>query len=126
MTMQQTNREILEDFLDLINRQHRVREAFEKHVVEDYIQHNFTLENGREGAINLIEGLVATPGFEAQVKHFVVEGDMIAQHMYVLFGGNAPALAVMDLWRFENGKIVEHWDIIQEIPPGKVTGVSAV
>lgn len=44
-----TNREIVEDFMDLVNRQHRVREAFERHVSETYVQHNPTLETaGKE------------------------------------------------------------------------------
>jgi predicted SnoaL-like aldol condensation-catalyzing enzyme len=118
-----TNRQIVEDFLDLINRQHRVREAFERHVAERYIQHNPTAGNGREGAIALIERLSATPGFNPAVKRMVAEGDLIAVHMHIQFAGG-PGLAVMDMFRLENGKIVEHWDVIQEVPTLPASGNS--
>ena len=110
-----TNRQIVEDFLDLINRQRRVREAFERHVGDEYIQHNPTAGNGREDAIALIERLSTTPGFNPVVKRMVAEGDLVAVHMHIRFGGS-PGLAVMDMFRLENGKIVEHWDVIQDVP----------
>lgn len=122
--MTQANRQLVEDFIDLINRQHRVREAFERYVSEDYVQHNPTLGNGREGAIALIEGMVATPGFRASVKRAVAEGDLVVTHMHVEFDGDIPGLAVMDMWRIENGKIVEHWDVIQEVPETTASGNS--
>lgn len=118
------NRQIVEEFLDLINRQHRVREAFELHVSEDYIQHNPTAGNGREDAIALIEKLAATPGFGPSVKRIVAEGDLVAVHMHIEFGDEAAGLAVMDMFRLENGKIVEHWDVIQEVPPRTASGNS--
>jgi predicted SnoaL-like aldol condensation-catalyzing enzyme len=110
-----TNRQIVEDFLDLINRQGRVREAFERHDADEYIQHNPAAGNGREDAIALIERLSATPGFDPAVKRTVAEGDLVAVHMHLQFAGG-PGLAVMDMFRLENGKIVEHWDVIQEVP----------
>lgn len=122
MTM--TNRQIIEDFNNLINRESRVREAFERYVSEDYIQHNPTAANGREDAIKLIEGFVAAPGFKASVRRIVAEGDLVVTHLSLEFGGGAPDLAVMDMWRLENGKIVEHWDVIQEVPKTTVSGNS--
>lgn len=110
-----TNRQIVEDFLDLINRQGRVREAFERHVADEYIQHNPAAGNGREDAIALIERLSATPGFNPAVKRIVAEGDLVAVHMHIQFETH-PGLAVMDMFRLEKGKIVEHWDVIQDVP----------
>lgn len=98
-----------------------MRDAFEKYASDDYVQHNPTLGNGREAAIELIEKFVSTPGFHASVMRIITEGDFVATHMHVTFGV-APDLAVMDMWRFKNGKMVEHWDVIQEVPAQTVSG----
>jgi predicted SnoaL-like aldol condensation-catalyzing enzyme len=120
-----TNREIVEDFLDMINTQGRVREAFERHVHETYVQHNPTAGNGREDAIALIEGLASAPGFHPSVKRIVADGDLVAVHMHVRFSeAENSGMAVMDMFRLENGKIVEHWDVIQEVPAETISGNS--
>lgn len=116
-----TNRQIVEEFLDLINRQGRVREAFERHASDRYIQHNPTADNGPDAAIALIEGLSARRGFRASVKRMVAEGDLVALHLHLAFD-DGPDLAVMDMFRLEDGKIVEHWDVIQEVPDQSVSG----
>lgn len=121
--MAMTNRQIVEEFLELINRHRRVREAFERHVSENYIQHNPTAGNGREDAIALIEGLSAAPGFNPSVKRIVAEGDLVAVHMHLQLG-NGPGLAVMDMFRLDEGKIVEHWDVIQDVPEQTPSGNS--
>lgn len=118
-----TNRQIVEELFDLVNRQRRIREAFERHVSEDYIQHNPDCRNGREDAIALIEKLAATPGFSPSVKRIVAEGDLVVVHMHIAFA-EMPDLAVVDIIRLENGKIVEHWDVIQEIPAQTASGNS--
>lgn len=122
--MSQENRRVVEDFLDLINRQGRVREAFERHVSENYIQHNPNAQNGWEDAIVLIEQFAATPGFHPSVKRMVAEGDLVAVHMHIAFADAAAGLAVMDMFRLADGKIVEHWDVIQEVPPQTASGNS--
>lgn len=119
-----TNRQVVEQFLDMINRQRRIRQAFELYVSDQYIQHNPTAGNGRQDAIALIERLAATPGFNPSVKRIVAEGDLVAVHMHVQLGDSHPGLAVMDMFRLADGKIVEHWDVIQEVPARTASGNS--
>lgn len=114
--MSNANRQIVENFLDLINREKKVREAFETYAHENYLQHNPTCELGREGAIKLIEQIVEMAGFNPSVKRLIVEADLVVSHMHLDFGGHAPGLAVVDIWRVEDGKLIEHWDVIQEVP----------
>ena len=77
-----------------------------------YIQHNLAVGDGLEGfgavVANAPEG-----GFKAKVVRAFEDGDFVFLHTeYDFFGPKAG----FDVFRFEDGKIVEHWDIIQPIP----------
>lgn len=122
--MSAENRQVVENFLDLINSHKKVREAFEQYAHQDYIQHNPTSELGREGAIKLIEEITAIPGFRPSVKRMIAEGNLVVSHMHLDFGPHAPGLAVADIWRVEDGKLIEHWDVIQEVPAEIASGCS--
>lgn len=122
----ETNRKIVQEFIDMINYEQRVREAFERHVSENYIQHNPTAQDGREGAIALLEKFVSAPGFQASVKRIIAEHDMVVSHMHLQLEENDPGIAVADIWRLENGKIVEHWDVMQPVPQTTASGNSMV
>lgn len=121
--MAKTNRQIFDQFMELING-NRVREAFETHAREDYVQHNPSIADGREAAIELLESIIGTPGFKPTVHRIVEQGDLIASHLQIEFGDGRPGMAVMDIFRFEDGKIVEHWDVIQAIPEQTTSGNS--
>lgn len=122
--MKQENLQIVDEFLTLLYDKKQVREAFERHVSDHYIQHNPAAENGREAAISFFEGFLATSAVHSSVKRMIVEDNMVAVHMHVQFGDDAPGFAVMDMWRLDNGKLVEHWDVIQEVPKTTVSGNS--
>ena len=122
--MSQANRQIVAEYLSELYDKYQVREAFERHVSADYIQHNPLAENGREAAISFFEGFLNTSATQASVKRMIVENDMVAVHMHLQLGGNSPGFAVMDVWRIDDGKIVEHWDVIQEVPEETANGNS--
>ena len=110
------NRAVICDFADLFYGQRRVREAFERHVSPGYIQHNPTLPDGPAAAVEMLEPMFSQAGARFEVKRILVDGDLAAIH---LFGRGDPATsgaAVVDLYRLERGKIVEHWDVIQPMP----------
>lgn len=112
--MPQGTREVVEAFLQAMATQ-GVRPAFEQYASPDYIQHNPWAAPGREGAIAFIEGLDAK-GHRGSVKRMIVEGNMAATHLHLSYSDGSPDQAIVDLWRVENGKIVEHWDVTQDIP----------
>src|SRR5262245_21854438 len=89
----ETNRQIIENLLDLIERR-QVREAFERYVAEDYVQHNPTAENGRENAIALLEKFVSAPGFRHSIKRIIVDGDLAVTHMHLQLEKDDPGFAV--------------------------------
>jgi predicted SnoaL-like aldol condensation-catalyzing enzyme len=51
-----------------------------------------------------------------EFKRFIAEDDLVAVHTHMVPAPGARGTAVMDVFRLENGKIVEHWDVLQEVP----------
>jgi predicted SnoaL-like aldol condensation-catalyzing enzyme len=111
------NREIVEHFVDLLYRQGRVREAFETYVHEDYIQHNPLAADGRAAAIAALEPYFASqPEAVREVHRIIVDGDLAAVHVRARQNPQDRGVAIVDILRLDNGRIVEHWDVIQPVP----------
>ncbi|MDQ0693038.1 nuclear transport factor 2 family protein [Arthrobacter sp. W4I7] len=110
------NRAAFERFVEIFYTQKRVREAFEFLVADDYRQHNPTIGDGPEEAIRML-----TPKFEGspdslfEVQRILVDGDLAMVHVRAS-GPGRPDAAVADIYRFEGGRIVEHWDVLQPVP----------
>ena len=117
----QANRSIVADFVELLYVRRAVRLAFEKHVAPDYIQHNPSLPDGRDAAIELLEPMFSSPAFIVDVKRVLVDGDLAAIHLHARPTPDALGGAVVDLFRLQGGKIVEHWDVIQQWPETSVS-----
>lgn len=110
------NRAAFERFVDLFYTRKRVREAFEFLVAEDYRQHNPNIADGPESAIAAL-----TPKFDDapearfDVERILVDGDHAMVHVRASYPGR-PDAAVADIYRFADGRIVEHWDVLQAVP----------
>lgn len=91
--------------------------AVDRFVAPDYIQHSRLAEPGRDGLKAFLDwARSATPGAVHDIKRSFVEDDHVTVHYHVRRTPNDPGLAVMDIFRIENGLIAEHWDVVQEIP----------
>jgi predicted SnoaL-like aldol condensation-catalyzing enzyme len=110
------NRAIVTDFARLFYTERNVRAAFETHVSERYIQHNPGLPDGREPAIVALTPKFAKEGASFDIKRILVDGDMAVIHVHARPEPASRGAAVIDMYRLENGKIVEHWDVIQPVP----------
>ena len=105
------------DFLDMVFNQKKVKEGFDKYVGDKYIQHNPIAPDGAEAAVNILGGfLKQVPTWSYTFKHSYVDGDIVIIHSHVRAKPEDRGNAVIDIFRFEKGKIVEHWDVIQAIP----------
>ena len=102
---------------DLMYNQCKPREAIEKYMGDVYIQHNPTVQDGRDGFIEDFEGMIEThPGKKVHFKRVFADGDFVILHCHHEWPGGVD-WAGIDILRFdENGKIVEHWDVLQIIP----------
>lgn len=98
------------------------RKAYEKFCVADVIGHNPTAGQGSE-AIAYIEDEFSR-GLKLTVHRMIVDGDFGAVHMHFTFTDGSPDLAIVDVWRVENGKLAEIWDVQQVVPKTTVSGNS--
>ena len=107
--------------------------ALDEVMVADWIAHNPTEGNGRDALKELAAGWFQQfPELHADVKRVFADGDFVmAQTHYTINAGDrgndwAPGSgATVDTFRLEDGKIVEHWDVVQRpIPEGSVNGNS--
>lgn len=110
------NRAIVTDFADLFYTQRDVRKAFETHVVPDYIQHNPGIPDGRDAALEFLVPMFSDPQRSFEIKRILVDGDTAVIHVHARPTPDSKGASVFDMYRLENGKIVEHWDAIQTVP----------
>jgi predicted SnoaL-like aldol condensation-catalyzing enzyme len=92
-------------------------EAVEKYVGTEYIQHNPLVADGKQAFIDYFEEMAKSyPTKSIEFVRVIAEKDLVALHTLQTWPGNEQYVT-MDFFRFDgNGKIVEHWDSIQEVP----------
>lgn len=114
---QRTTREIAEGFANLVKAGDN-RTAFETYVSpSNYIQHDPNTLGGRDSVLQMLEGLsVKHPDTVIDIKRTLVDGDMIFYHAHMKLNADDPGVAIMDLFRVEDGYIVEHWHVLQPVP----------
>ena len=93
------------------------RQAVEKYVGKNYIQHNPMVADGKEPFIEYFEKMAKEfPDKSIEFVRAVAEGELVALHTHQIWP-EGDEYVTMDFFRFDkSGKIVEHWDSIQEIP----------
>jgi predicted SnoaL-like aldol condensation-catalyzing enzyme len=93
---------------------HRDITAINRYWHESYIQHNPSMINGHEGLKNILN--ILDSGFTWEPGIIVEENNVVITHSLVHGWGSSPVI-VVDIFRFEDGKIAEHWDVVQEETP---------
>lgn len=104
-------------FLDMVFNQKKVKEGFDKYVGDKYIQHNPIAPDGAAAAVEVLtKAMQSFPDWHYDVKHAYVDGDIVIVHSHVKLKPDDRGMAVVDIFRLEKGKVVEHWDVVQPIP----------
>ena len=101
---------VLEAFDALFNK--RDYAAADKYWSPNYIQHSAHIEPGRDGLFNLIRSTPDTLRYEHQL--IVAEGDYVIVHGRFTGSGRPVAWIAADIVRVENGRLAEHWDVLQD------------
>jgi len=82
-----------------------------------YTQHNPNAADGPEGFKRFIEFLREKfPAAHSEIKKVFADGDYVILHVHAVREPGTRGNAIVDIFKLENGKVVEHWDVIQEIP----------
>ena len=112
----ETNKKIVVDFYDKALNQ-KDFEAAAKYFGPHYIQHNPSAPDGIEGLKGLVTFLKEKfPNSRSEIKRAWAEGDYVILHVHSVREPGQRGRAIVDIFRLENGKLVEHWDVIQDVP----------
>ena len=109
------NKELVVSFYTTVFIQKKVAEGFADYVGTTYIQHNPRVPDGPEAAVKLLSQAI-TPDSLSEIRRVVAEGDLVVLHIHSRANPTDRGRAIVDIFRVENGKIVEHWDVIQDVP----------
>ena len=88
-----------------------------KYLGERYVQHNPNAADGPEGFRQFVAFLRDKyPQSHSEIKRVFTDGDYVILHVHAVREPGTRGSAIVDIFRLEQGKIVEHWDAVQPIP----------
>jgi predicted SnoaL-like aldol condensation-catalyzing enzyme len=92
-------------------------EAASKYIGPRYVQHNPTAPDGPEGFKALLGFLREKfPDSHSEIKRVFADGDYVILHVHSVREKGSRGRAIVDIFKLEDGKIVEHWDVVQDVP----------
>ncbi|EOW6515667.1 nuclear transport factor 2 family protein [Cronobacter dublinensis] len=113
--VEEANRQRVITFYDRFFNQHDTAAA--DVVADDYRQHNPEVPDGKAPFVNYFSGFFRdNPQSRAKVIRSAADGDLVWLQVHSTNGSHDRGQAVLDIFRVKDGKIVEHWDINQDVP----------
>ena len=112
----EANKKIVVDFYEKGLNQ-KDYDAAAKYFGPRYVQHNPGAANGPQGFKRLVGFLKEKfPNSHSEIKRVIAEGDLVVLHVHSKRSPEERGRAIVDIFKVENGKIVEHWDVVQDVP----------
>jgi predicted SnoaL-like aldol condensation-catalyzing enzyme len=116
LAQEEANRKLVLDFYDQVFVKHEVEKAAVV-LADDYIQHNPLVPTGKAPFVNFFTGFFKTnPQAKGRTVRSATDGDLVFLHNHSTTNENDRGRAIVDIFRVKDGKIVEHWDVIQPVP----------
>jgi AAHS family 4-hydroxybenzoate transporter-like MFS transporter len=120
---------IVTEYLAMGQLSGRAVEAVQRFIADDFVQHSPHIAPGKAGLTRYLReraASVAATGRQSHTARVIADGEFVLVHRRVTTNTDRRGVAYADLFRVRAGKIVEHWDVIQPIPPHSVSGRSMV
>ena len=115
--MSEANKKLVQDFLNLAFNEKRPEEAVATYLHPGYIQHNPHSPTGAAESGKFLAGFVGQfPLLRLDFKRVLADGDHVITHCHMRLTPESRGSAVVDIVRLQDGKIIEHWDVVQDIP----------
>ena len=113
---QEANKKIVVEFYDKAINQ-KDFDAASKYLGARYTQHNPNAADGPEGLKAFLQFLKEKfPSSRSEIKRVFADGDYVILHVHAVREPGSRGNAIVDIFKLENGKVVEHWDVVQPIP----------
>ncbi|MCW8335036.1 nuclear transport factor 2 family protein [Vibrio paucivorans] len=115
------NAELITDFVQHLMNDHDFEYVLKYYNDSAYVQHNRNLPDKVTGLVGFLQEFVEEyPDYTYDVKHIFVDGDYVIFHSHATLnkedrGNDQKGMNIIDTWRIEDGRIVEHWDSIQAL-----------
>ncbi|MGW5722637.1 nuclear transport factor 2 family protein [Amycolatopsis sp. NPDC003865] len=123
MTENQRNKEVVLAFIRTAFTEKRPADAFAEYVGENYVQHNPHAPAGAAASAEHLERFVAGfPELTLEVRRVIAEDDLVCTHGLMRLTPGSRGSAVADVMRVRDGRIVEHWDVVQDVPEVTASG----
>jgi predicted SnoaL-like aldol condensation-catalyzing enzyme len=107
------NKQTVVEYYELAFNGKEPEQAVERYVGSRYIQHNPQAPDGPEAFIAFVK---AFPEASVDIRSVFADGDIVVTHSLVKFTGDDRGTVAADFFRLEEGKVVEHWDVLQPFP----------
>lgn len=122
-TVQEENKKAVTEFYEMAFNQHKPTEAAKKYFGDKYIQHNPHVPNGAAAFFNYFESYFKEhPEANIKIHRVIADGDLVVLHLHSKADEKDLGRAVVDIFRLEKGKIVEHFDVSQSVPAKTANG----
>ena len=113
---EEANRKLVIEFYDTVFNKHDVAKGAAV-LVDSYKQHNPMVPDGKAPFVNYFTGFFKeNPQSKARIVRSATDGDLVYLHIHSTENEGDRGRAIVDIFRVTDGKITEHWDVIQEVP----------